>query len=646
MPSKTTEELEQLHELISALASADSAPSAELVRQIDDLLKSVESAWNHIELERDRFMEQLARAARLSELGIMVAAVFHEMSQPLLGIKGFVELMIENLKKGETGKITEWAKEIRAQTLRMQEMQKNVSNFLHRDMQPGEPVSLHAAVNNALRLFQHRMRSRKVKVNLELSDDLPLLNVSQLQLVQVLVNLIGNALQATEGQDREILSLSASTDEDSNMVTITLTDNGPGIPADHREQIFEPFFTTKQEKGTGLGLYISKTLAQANNGDLRLGVPKTGRGTVFELDVPSASPAKSPAELKAAAKPKTPEEAPPKNALQTLNQQLWEFAQQLEVPRTVLIVDDEPVILKVLSEYLKKHEIQSDVAATAEEGLEKLAEASYAVLLADKNLPKMDGIELLQKAKAQWPQMEVVMITGFTSVESALDAIGEGAFDYIPKPFPSLSYVAEKVRGAMARHDFEARIHAMVDYLSSTVKAHLSALAKEQQADWVQRLRATLQTFNQKDVQGHVVVIGPENLAKGVEGLGHRMTRAFDLEDVAATLEDEEVHLVVFAEGEGGIEGSEAVRRLHGMNPDLGVFVIAQRASLKHIVSAIGIGVGDYIVRPLESRELFAPRLARLVARQQHITRYRRLLESLKKMNIDLLVSRTSESGT
>jgi DNA-binding response OmpR family regulator len=111
-------------------------------------------------------------------------------------------------------------------------------------------------------------------------------------------------------------------------------------------------------------------------------------------------------------------------------------------------------------------------------------------------------------------------------------------------------------------------------------------------------------------------------------------------------LQEQEVHVVVFAEGEGGIEGSEAVRRIHRMNPDLGVLVIAQRASLKHIVSAIGIGVGDYIVRPLESRELFAPRLARLVARQQHITRYRRLLESLKKMNIDLLVSKTSEEGS
>ena len=77
-------------------------------------MRWAESNWMTSQDERSHLLDQLSRAARLSELGVMVAAVFHELNQPLLGIKGFVELMIENLKKGETGKVAEWAVDDRA----------------------------------------------------------------------------------------------------------------------------------------------------------------------------------------------------------------------------------------------------------------------------------------------------------------------------------------------------------------------------------------------------------------------------------------------------------------------------------------------------------------------------------------------------
>ena len=71
----------------------------------------------------------------------------------------------------------------------------------------------------------------------------------------------------------------------------------------------------------------------------------------------------------------------------------------------------------------------------------------------------------------------------------------------------------------------------------------------------------------------------------------------------------------------------------------MGVFVIAREGDLSRIVSAIGIGVGDYLVRPLEGRELFIPRLTRLVERQKRILRYRNVLDTLKKLNIDLMTA-------
>jgi PleD family two-component response regulator len=81
------------------------------------------------------------------------------------------------------------------------------------------------------------------------------------------------------------------------------------------------------------------------------------------------------------------------------------------------------------------------------------------------------------------------------------------------------------------------------------------------------------------------------------------------------------------------------VQQIHGVNPNVGVFIIAKEGDLSRIVSAIGIGVGDYLVRPLEGRELFIPRLKRLVERQKRILRYRNVLDTLKKLNIDLLTT-------
>jgi two-component system cell cycle response regulator len=110
-----------------------------------------------------------------------------------------------------------------------------------------------------------------------------------------------------------------------------------------------------------------------------------------------------------------------------------------------------------------------------------------------------------------------------------------------------------------------------------------------------------------------------------------------DLGSVVPAVSQQQVNVVVYAESDDGPDGAEAVQQIHGVNPNVGVFIIAKEGDLSRIVSAIGIGVGDYLVRPLEGRELFIPRLKRLVERQKRILRYRNVLDTLKKLNIDLL---------
>jgi signal transduction histidine kinase/DNA-binding response OmpR family regulator len=640
-------ETQRLRELAGRLGPDD---SKELLR----ILQAIEEAYDRKALEAGQFQSHMASAARLAELGIMAASVFHEMNQPLLGIKGFAELALENFKKGDTQKLGEWLSEIRTQAGRMQEMQRNVGNFLKKEEQPGEPLPLKSGLEQALRLFQHRLRKKKIKLGVGLPDDLPDLQVSHVQLIQILVNLIGNAVDALgDGEsDGGSLRIAAAPLPASGMVRVLVADNGPGIPADLQERIFDPFFTTKGRKGTGLGLYIARSLAEANGGDLTLVDPaslgwKQPPSTVFEVILPSIHSAAAREDLDAFGEEEDtaphrlapPQEKPkmfPSEALADLNNRLMEFGSRLHVTKRVLVVDDEPVILRVLGEFLAQQNILADPVTTAEEAVEQMQMREYAVLLTDKNLPGMDGIELLKQSKQEWPQTEVVVITGYASVESALDAIAAGAFDYIPKPFPSLTYVLQKTRGAMARHDFEVRVTAMVDFLKDAFKEMLKSLGEEQAADWVGKLRGAL--VDSDDEKGaHVAVVGPAGLANSVEATGYRVTQVEDLEAVVPAVSEQQVNAVVYAESDQTPDGGEAVGRIHGVNPNVGVFVIAKEGDLNRIVSAIGIGVGDYLVRPLEGRELFLPRLKRLVDRQKRILRYRKVLDTLKRLNIDLM---------
>ena len=638
---------EQLRAFAGRLSEAD---SKELLR----IIQAVEEAFDQKALEASQFRNHLANAARLAELGIMAASVFHEMNQPLLGIKGFAELALENFKKGDTQKLEEWLNEIRAQATRMQAMQKNVGNFLRKEEQPGEPISLKFALEQALRLFQHRLKKKNIKLGVGLPDDLPDLQVSHVQLIQILVNLVGNAVDAIDGSEKDgSLRVAAALVPQTGMVRVLLADSGPGIPADLQEKIFDPFFTTKGKKGTGLGLYIARSLAEANGGDLTLVDPrslgwKEPPSTVFEIILPSIHVASALSELGEGeeedtaphhlVKPPQKPKAFPSEVLADLNTRLMEFGSKLHVTKRVLVVDDEPVILRVLGEFLAQQNILADVVASAEEAIAQMKLKEYAVLLTDKNLPGIDGIELLKKSKEAWPQTEVVVITGYASVESALDAIAAGAFDYIPKPFPSLTYVAQKTRGAMARHDFEVRVVAMIDFLKNAFKEMINNLGAEGKADWVGRLKTAL-TDPPQDQGAHIVVVGPASLANSVEAEGFRVTQVEEIASVVPAVSEQQVNVVVYAESDDGPDGAEAVQQIHKINPNVGVFIIAKEGDLSRIVSAIGIGVGDYLVRPLEGRELFIPRLTRLVERQKRILRYRNVLDTLKKLNIDLMTT-------
>jgi CheY-like chemotaxis protein len=123
----------------------------------------------------------------------------------------------------------------------------------------------------------------------------------------------------------------------------------------------------------------------------------------------------------------------------------------IDAARRVLVVDDEPVVCDVLSRLLKGEGFEVDAVMNAEDAIAHLKKRRYALLVSDKNLPRMSGLQLLTLARQEQPFIEAVLITGYPSAEALLWAFAAGASEFLIKPFPDLAVVRAKLKAAVER---------------------------------------------------------------------------------------------------------------------------------------------------------------------------------------------------
>src|SRR5215217_2528358 len=119
---------------------------------------------------------------------------------------------------------------------------------------------------------------------------------------------------------------------------------------------------------------------------------------------------------------------------------------------SILIIDDEKAIRKTLSEILSFENYKVDEASDGEEGLKKFKEGTYDVVLCDIKMPKLDGLEFLQKATEHNPDVPIIMISGHGTIETAVEAVKKGAYDFIQKP-PDLNRLLITIRNAKERNN-------------------------------------------------------------------------------------------------------------------------------------------------------------------------------------------------
>ncbi|WP_163578286.1 sensor histidine kinase [Halomonas faecis] len=239
-----------------------------------------------------RTQDELVQAAKLAVLGQLAAGINHELNQPLAAIRAYTENARAFLERQRLEAADANLAQVIELTGRMAEISAQLRQFSRKSGDSLTAISVPACFEYALRLYQARLRSAQVEVERQWPVETTWVVADLVRLEQVLVNLIGNALQAMSDtlQPRLILSIEPGESE----VAIGVADTGPGIAEEHLGRIFEPFFTTKAPgSGLGLGLSISSRIVDDLGGHLTA-ANRPGGGAHFTVTLPRATTPTSP----------------------------------------------------------------------------------------------------------------------------------------------------------------------------------------------------------------------------------------------------------------------------------------------------------------------------------------------------------------
>jgi len=267
---------------------------AELGRARDELEARVRERTGELEAAQERhrtLLEQYSHVGRTSAVGEMASALAHELNQPLGAIANYAEgcLIALDAPEPALGEIRDALQRLRAATMRAGRIIEQVRRFVTRHGPSQESFEANRVVNDAMEILGVEAHRRRVGVQLEMASGLPSLWGDPVQIQQVLVNLVQNALESLAQSQTQSPSLVIWTRPDGqDHVELGVRDNGEGIPPDRLPRIFDAYFSTRAG-GMGMGLAISRTIVEAHQGRFFV-ESEPGVQTTFRFQLPAARP--------------------------------------------------------------------------------------------------------------------------------------------------------------------------------------------------------------------------------------------------------------------------------------------------------------------------------------------------------------------
>jgi C4-dicarboxylate-specific signal transduction histidine kinase len=247
-----------------------------------------ETALLYARLARSVMAQRREREARLMTMDVLSASIAHEMNQPLASIVTNADAASRWMARPtpDLDEVKATLEQIRNSAYRARDLIGSIRAMVKRDDRNRAPLDLNDLVREVLALTERELQRSRVSVEVELDEHLPLVNADRVQLQQVLVNLITNAIDAmAEKKWPRILRIKSAAREPGG-VLISVADTGKGIDPKIVDRIFNPLFTTKSN-GMGMGLAICRSIIEGHDGRLQVSAGPEG-GAVFQFLLPAA----------------------------------------------------------------------------------------------------------------------------------------------------------------------------------------------------------------------------------------------------------------------------------------------------------------------------------------------------------------------
>jgi len=223
-------------------------------------------------------------------MGEMAAGLAHELNQPLTAITNYAKGTLRRLHAGggESVDLLPIMELVAEQALRAGDIIRKIRGFMNRSEPQKSRIELHKTIDEVISLLAGEINMSGIEVAVEVPKSLPPLMADSIQVQQVLLNLIRNAVSAMDsgGANHHRLEVGARA-EVAGDIEIYVKDNGPGVPPDIVDRLFEPFFTTKTD-GLGMGLSISRSIVTSHNGRIWFS-SEPGKGTTFRFTLPAGT---------------------------------------------------------------------------------------------------------------------------------------------------------------------------------------------------------------------------------------------------------------------------------------------------------------------------------------------------------------------
>jgi PAS domain S-box-containing protein len=380
--------------------------------------------------ERKRMEQELSRAKRLEAAGQFAGQIAHDFNNLLGPLVAYPDLI--RSKIGSDGRLAEMLADMEEAARQIADINQQLLTLGRRGHYKTVQIRLDELVEQTLRAIPI---SETIEVRTDWPGDLLPIRGGRAQLARVLTNIITNAVEAMNKAGTLTLAaanacLDAPLQHYTSVATgeyvrLDITDTGGGIKPEIIDRVFDPFFTTKttdRRRGSGLGLTVARTVVEDHKGYICL-QSGLGDGSTVSLFFPVDR-----------------------------NDDTAETAPQ-ELPRgngeTVLVVDDDPLQLRIAERTLTHLNYRVKTAKSGESAVEYVKDHPQDILLVDMVMKGIDGVETLRRIRALYPNQRSIIFSGFAANKKVEQACALGALEFLPKPF-SLAALAEAVHRVAA----------------------------------------------------------------------------------------------------------------------------------------------------------------------------------------------------